>query len=142
MLTKIARGDVVRLIRTGEVGTVRGWADHDAIDGTVIDVRVSTEKVVNGNANAFEFVAHARPVMTTARTVATIVMLVLAMAGGAWVGFGLNGYGVPVFSASAQGFITAWLWLVLFGIYSRPRKTSVRQPTRKVAQGRNPSVSK
>lgn len=142
MLTKIARNDVVRLTASGEVGTVDGWADHNKINGTVLDVRFSTRDVRTLTGDKLEFVAHAKPPVTTTRTVMSLVMIVLSMAGGVWVGFSLNGYGVPVFSASVQGFITAWLWLAMFGIWSRPRKTSVRQPVRRVAQGRNPSVSK
>jgi hypothetical protein len=62
MITKIGRNDVVRIMRTGEVGTVKGWADHEQLDhnGTIIDVEVAQGKTVQANGLALELVALAK----------------------------------------------------------------------------------
>jgi len=128
MLRKAARNDVVRLTESGEVGTVRGWADHATINGTVLDIQFSRTDVRTLGAEKLEFVASAKAAQTTARKVWGWLSLILSAAGGSWIGWNLRGYGVPIDIAVIQGFITAWLWLVMFGLWSRPRKTRMTQP--------------
>jgi hypothetical protein len=62
MITRIGRDDVVRVVRTGEVGIVKGWADHEQLDrnGTIIDVQISTEKIIQVNGLALDLVAFAK----------------------------------------------------------------------------------
>lgn len=81
MISKVGRGDVVRITRTGEVGTVKGWADHERLDqhGTIIDVQVSTEKTVQVNGLALDLVALA-PLKASKLAIWTTVLLALALA--------------------------------------------------------------
>lgn len=80
MITRIARGDVVRLIRTGEVGTVVGIVEHDELEtrGTLLDVQVAKEKKVTANGNALEFVAHAK-LKSHPAALAFVVLLTIAV---------------------------------------------------------------
>lgn len=132
MIYKVARNDVVRLIRTGEIGTVKGWADHEHFDanGTILQVQVSTEKVVQGNAKAFEFVAYAKPKKTTGRKVYGWVSLVLSVLFGVYIGWALvNEYGAPVSLGASLGFANLLAWLVALGYLVRPRRTRLKLPT-------------
>jgi hypothetical protein len=82
MITRIGRGDVVRITRTGEVGTVAGWADRDRLArrGTIIDVRVSNEKTIQANGRALELVALAK-LQASALATWSVVAVALALAG-------------------------------------------------------------
>lgn len=136
MITRIARNDVVRLTRTGEVGTVDGWADHNKVGGTVIDVRLSTDNVVVTNAAALEFVADAKLNMSRTKAIWVVLAALLTLADGAWTTTYLHrDYGVPWYLGAILGVgvsMVAWkaVYLVL-----RPRKARLTQPARTVATG-------
>lgn len=62
MITRVARNDVVRVIKTGEVGLIKGWADHEKLaqNGTILDVELSIGRTIQVNGLALEFVASAK----------------------------------------------------------------------------------
>lgn len=140
MITRVARNDVVRYIRTGEVGLVKGWADHERLaqNGTILDVAISAEKTIQGNGNAFEFVAHGKPVMSVIRTTWTLIALTLTGLLAAWIGFWLwHDHGVSLLGSVTLG-IASWLmhWQAVYLLTLRPRRTRIALPARvKVAKG-------
>lgn len=105
MITKIGRNDVVRITRTGEVGTVKGWADHEQLDrnGTIIDVEVALGKTVQANGLALELVAFAK--LQSSKT-ATWAVILVSMAVSSWVGWTLADEGTRVAVAVLVGFLT------------------------------------
>lgn len=129
---RVARGDVVRITRTGEVGTVKGWADHERLDqhGTILDVQVSAEKTVQANGRALEFVADAKLNMTKPKAVWVLLVLLLSLGEGAWVSIYLhNDYGVGPITSAALGVGAAMLWWrSMYILTIRPHKTKLTLP--------------
>lgn len=131
MITRIARNDVVRLTRTGEVGTVDGWADHNKVNGTVIDVRLSADKVITAGTGALEFVADAKLNLTKTKAVWVSLAGLLCLADGAWTATYLGrDYGVPWWLGALLGLgVSAMAWKAVY-LAARPRKARLTQPAR------------
>lgn len=130
MITRIARDDVVRITRTGEVGTVKGWADHEQLDqhGTILDVEVARGKTIQANGNALELVANAK---LKAHPLASLLVILAAAGVASLMGYELVSRGVGVWLAVSIG-------LMLYPAYDRVltamflrRKTRVTLPKRK-----------
>lgn len=143
MITRIARNDVVRITRTGEVGTVKGWADHEDLErnGTILDVEVATGKRVQANGNALEFVADAKVDLRGGKLAAWWVIFLLTGTLAVWTAWGLH-----------ADHNVDWVWTVMIGwfawsawhnlltlVFIKPRKTRVRLPKRETRQVRHPS---
>lgn len=143
MITRIARNDVVRITRTGEVGTVKGWADHEDLDrnGTILDIEVARGKKIQANGNALEFVADAKIDLKGGKLAAWWVIFLLTGALATWVGWNFH-----------TAHHVDWLWTVMIGWFAwsawhgllvrfviKPRKTSVRLPKRQTRTVRHPS---
>jgi len=132
MITRINIGDVVRLTRTGEVGTVRGLVDHTdlARHGTILDVQLSTEKVIQANGLALEFVAPAK--LKASRWALVAVFALSALVSGT-LGYYLADQGVPVWLAVLFGML---LYPTFDRGYTqmflRPRKQKVTLPPTRV----------
>ena len=139
MITRVARNDVVRIVRSGEVGLVKGWADHERLaqNGTILDIEVAQGKTVQANGNALEFVARAKPVWTRGKRWYWGVVTLLTMVYGSYFGWLLANQGVGVMAAVFSGFSAyffAYYGLKAWTVY--PRRTRITLPARvKLAQG-------
>lgn len=102
MITKVARNDVVRLTRTGEVGLVKGWADHEKLaeHGTIIDVEIGRGQTIQANGDALEFVANAKRKINPWAAWA-IVLVSLGISG--FLTYSLVDEGVNAYVAGALG---------------------------------------
>lgn len=130
MISKVARNDVVRVIRTGEVGLVKGWVDHEnlAKNGTIIDVATGGGRTIQANGNALEFVARAKPELTRGKRWAWGVIAVLAVAAGVYKGWDLSSQ-LDVAESIFFGFATFFFWYYgLKGMFLFPRRTRVTLP--------------
>lgn len=137
MITRIARGDVVRVNKTGEVGTVAGIADHDGIEkkGTLIDVKVSGEKTIVANGNELDFVANAP--LNKDKKARLIFVVLLSIAVSSMTGLALANAGVAVwFAGSVGAMVYPSMDRMYTTMFLRPRKTSVRRPKQTVANPR------
>lgn len=134
MITRVARNDVVRLVQTGEVGMVKGWADHEnlAQHGTVVDVEVARGKCVQANGNGLEFVADARPELSRTKAVWVILAVLLSLASGSYTAWYLvHLYGLPVLGAMGLGVGEFMLmYRAAYVLTIRPRKTRLTLPAR------------
>ncbi|AZS06726.1 membrane protein [Streptomyces phage Hiyaa] len=143
MLSKVARNDVVRVTRTGEVGLVKGWADHEKIDenGTIVDVELSLGKTVQANGLALEFVADAKPKFSKAKSAWVLLAALIALSNGVWVGIDLTSrYGMTWWASFSLAVgSTMLVWKALYLLTIRPRKTSIRLPRKQVP---HPSVGR
>jgi len=148
---RVARGDVVRITRTGEVGTVKGWVDHERLDqhGTILAIQVSTEKTVQANGRALEFIADAKPKLSKAKAVWVLVVLLWSLAEAAWIGYYLNAdYGLSWWGSTALGIGAGGLfWRSMYLFTIRPHKTRITLPARKTTTARvqgksRPNVNK
>ncbi len=135
MITRIARNDIVRLTRTGEVGLVKGWADHENLDrhGTIVDVEIAQGKVVQANGLALEFVANAKRGKndyTLGQSVWVLVTLLASMAWGVYLGWLMNHqHHVPVITSVFVGFSAMYFAYNALWLYTiRPKKTRIRVP--------------
>lgn len=143
MITRVARNDVVRVVRTGEVGTVKGWADHENLDrnGTILDVEVATGKKIQANGLALEFVADAKIDLKGGKLAVWWVSFLFTGALSVWVAWNFH-----------TDHNIDWLWTVMIGWFAwsawhnlltlafiKPRKTRVRLPKRQARTVRHPS---
>lgn len=124
---RVAKNDVVRIKRTGEVGTVEGWAEHARLKSAAINVKVSAQDSRTLTVGELEFVADAKPVMTKVKSWATLVLLALALVGGGWVGWSLwTEFDMAWYGSAAIGMFTFMGWFRAFHLtFLRPRKTKV-----------------
>lgn len=139
MISKVARNDVVRVLRTGEVGLVKGWADHEnlAANGTILDIAVGGGRTIQANGNALEFVARAKPTWTTAKRWFWAFLILVAMAYGSYVGWYIAQHEVGIASSAFTGFSAyffAYYTLKAWFIY--PRRTRVTLPKVRTATAR------
>lgn len=128
MITRIARGDVVRITKTGEVGTVSGIADHDDVakNGTLIDVKVSTAKSVTANGRELEFVANAK---IENKRAAVVFVIVLTLVATSMYGYVLASSGVEIwFSVLTSLILCPALDRIYSAMFLHPRKTTVSLP--------------
>ena len=135
MITRIGRNDVVRVRRTGEVGTIKGWADHEMLDqyGTILDVQVSTEKVIQVNGHALDLVAFAP---LKAGKLATWAVILVAGSMSAFLTYKLDQDLSAWVAAAIGGSFYVTFDKMLSAMFLRKR---VRVTLPKTAQGRNPS---
>jgi len=134
-VSRVARGDVVRLIRTGQVGVIRGWADHERLaqNGTILDVDLGGGQTVQANGRALDFVADAYRRVPVWRV---WVGLILSAAGGGVITFDQQvNHGNPIWMAAGIG----WLFVqALYGAWHsmliRPRKTRITLPAKVVVR--------
>lgn len=127
MITRIGRDDVVRVLSTGEVGTVKGWADHELLaqHGTIIDVQVSKEKTIQVNGRGLELVAYAK--LRPSRLAGWSVVLVAA-ALATYSAYRLRQDGTDLFVTVCVGIMMySGLDRILTGLFLRKR-TRVNLP--------------
>lgn len=133
MITKIARNDVVRLTRTGEVGVVKGWADHESLaaNGTILDVEIGRGQTVQANGLALEFVADAKFKISQA-----VAWPIIAVAGSAsaYIGYTLSDTVNAVTAAVVGGLAYPGFDRLLVRIFVKPRKTRLTLPKQTRAQ--------
>lgn len=149
MIAKVARNDVVRVLRTGEVGLIKGWVDHEDLtkNGTILDVAMGGGRTIQANGNALELVGRAKPTLTRGKRWVWTFIAVLAVAAGVYKGWDLS-HKLDVTESIFFGFATYFFWYYgLKGWLLYPRRTRITLPKvnnagRPVAQGRNPRVSK
>lgn len=139
MISKVARNDVVRVLRTGEVGLVKGWADHEnlAANGTILDIAVGGGRTIQANGNALEFVARAKPTWTTAKRVWWTFATLFAMAYGSYFGWIIAKHDVGIASSVFVGFSAhffAYYALKAWTVY--PRRTRVTLPKTRTTTAR------
>lgn len=143
MITRIARNDVVRVKRTGEVGTVKGWADHEDLDrnGTILDVEVSRGRSVQANGLALEFVANAKREYKGGRLAAWWVLWAVTGLWAGWLAWTLNTENHTSIAMTVfVGSVTWSFWFTLLRLWLiDPRKTRVRLPKRQTRQAVHPS---
>lgn len=139
MLSRIARNDVVRSIRTGEVGLVKGWADHENLDryGTIVDVELAKGKTMQANGLALEFVADAKVGKgdtSKVKAVWTFIAALFSTLWGALSGWSLaDGYGTPLVTSAFVGYTAMYfVWRFLWYLTIRPKKTRIRLPRKQV----------
>lgn len=133
MITRIARNDVVRVMRTGEVGTVKGWADHENLGpttGTIIDVKVSRDRTVQATGPALELVANAKREYRGRRLAAWWTLFVLTGLFSGWVAWNINHENHTSIAVTTFFGLSAWsMWFtVLRAWLLDPRKVWVRSP--------------
>lgn len=124
---RVAKNDVVRVRATGEVGTVADWLLRREAGGNRVTVVLSRDSVRHFRPSDLEFVADAKPNMTTARAVWALVLFAAALALGVDAGYRLAQIdGVSVLVATALGFFVASGLSTFFqALFIKPRKTSV-----------------
>lgn len=124
----VARGDVVRVRATGEVGTVVGWAEHERLGGGRIDVRMSRSDSRTFAPGSLEFVTDAKFAPTGGRLVAWWVVFVVTGLWAGWTAWRSSvDYEVSVSMAVFIGFAT-WHFVFVFlrNVLVKPRKMRVR----------------
>lgn len=145
MITRVARNDVVRLTRTGEVGTVKGWADHERLaqHGTIIEIELSKDRAVQASGRELEFVADAKLNPSKGKAVWIFVAMLLAVMLGGMTGTHLVlTYGVTWYGAFGCGVgMMAITWRTLYLFTIRPRKTRVNLPAQYVTKPGTRGVS-
>lgn len=144
MISRVARNDVVRLRKNGEVGLVKGWADHEKLaNGTIIDVDMGGGRTIQGDGNAFDYVARAKPVWSTVKRVYWGIATWVTMAWGAYFGWRIASHGVDVTGSAFAGFSAhffAYYSLKGMTIYSRRTRITLPKPVPR--QVRPPQVSR
>lgn len=133
MITKVARNDVVRVIRTGEVGLIKGWADHEnlAANGTILDVAMGGGRTIQANGNALELVGRAKPVVTRGKRWVWAMIVATALAAGVYKGWDLS-HKLDTTESIFFGFTTWFFWYYgLKGWLLYPRRTRVTLPKAK-----------
>lgn len=131
MITRVARNDVVRVLRTGEVGLIKGWVDHEDLtkNGTILDVSMGGGRTIQANGNALEFVARAKPVWTVAKRWYWAFVTLFTLVYGAYFGWSANDAGMPLAASVFVGFSAhffAYYALKAWTIY--PRRTRITVP--------------
>lgn len=143
MITRVARNDVVRVLRTGEVGLIKGWADHEQLakHGTVLDISMGGGRTVQANGNALEFVARAKIEWSRPLRAWQLFLLVTTMAYGSWVGYGLvDDYDVSITTGVFVGYMAQFFSYFTMKAWTMyPKRTRVTLPKRVAAEsGRGP----
>lgn len=144
MISRVARDDVVRLRKNGEVGLVKGWADHEKLaNGTIVDVDMGGGRTVQGDGYAFDYVARAKPVWSTAKRVYWTIVTWVTMAYGAYFGWLIAGHGVGVAGSVFAGFSAHFFaYYALKGLTIYRRRTRINLPKLPARQARPPQVSR
>lgn len=134
MITRVARNDVVRVMRTGEVGLIKGWADHEDLDrhGTILDVAMGGGRTVQVNGHALEFVANAKTNLQGGKLGAWWALFILTGAAAVLVALNLQSkHDIGFLWTALIGWFTWQTWLNMFTIaFFKPRKTRIRLPRR------------
>lgn len=133
MITRVGRNDVVRHTATGEVGLVKGWADHEKLaqNGTILDVDMGRGRTIQGNGNAFEFVARAKPTWTRAKRWFWGFATLVTMAYGSYFGWQAAQKGLDTVSSVFVGFSAhffAYYSVKVWTVY--PKRVRITLPAR------------
>lgn len=128
MITRVAVNDVVCVVKSGEVGTVQGWAYHKRLKSGAVNVQISATDTRTYQPSELEFVANAKIQLTGGKLATYWVVFLATGALAAWTSLSLRSdYGLDWFWTGFVGFSVWTLWHRLgTSLLVKPRKTRVK----------------